>query len=75
MKYIAESDPFMGEYFILYCLLKSFNDSTGVSSLETVKKAAKFAVYDAMMMNPKSHHVAAQKKTPIISFWNLKKHS
>ena len=72
MKYIAESDPFMGEYFILYCLLKSFNDSTGVSSLETVKKAAKFAVYDAMMMNPKSHQVAAQKRPQLSPFETLK---
>jgi len=38
---------------------KSSRDSTGVSNLDTVKKAAKLAVYDAIIMNPKSHHVAA----------------
>ena len=38
------SDPFIVEYWILYCLAKSSKDSTGVSNLETVKKAAKFAV-------------------------------
>ena len=60
VKYIAESDPFIGEYLILYCLLKSLSVSTGVSSLETVKKAAKFAVYEAMMINPNNHQVAAR---------------
>ena len=52
----------MGENWILYCLAKSSNDSTGVSNLETVKKAAKFAVYEAMIINPNSHQVAATKR-------------
>ena len=58
-KYAIVADPFIGEYWILYCFERSSNDSTGVSNRETVKKAAKFAVYDAIIMNPKSHHVAA----------------
>ena len=60
---MAESDPFIGEYLILYCLVKSSMDSTGVSNRETVRNAAKLAVYDAMMINPNSHQVAK------ISFW------
>ena len=58
-KYTMASEFTRGEYLILYCLDKSSNDSTGVSNLDTVKKAAKLAVYEAMMMNPKSHQVAA----------------
>lgn len=55
-------EPFNGAYWILYCLDRSSNDSTGVSSRETVKKAAKFAVYDAMIMKPNSHQVAATRR-------------
>ena len=47
---------------ILYCLLRSSKLLTGVSSLDTVRKAAKLAVYEAMMMKPKSHHVAATSR-------------
>ena len=42
--------PFNGAYKILYCFDKSSRDSTGVSKRETVRKAAKFAVYEAIMM-------------------------
>jgi hypothetical protein len=52
----------MGEYCILYCFDKSSNDSTGVSNRETVKKAAKFAVYEAIIIKPKSHQVAATNR-------------
>ena len=38
------------------------NNLIGCSNLDTVRKAAKFAVYDAIMMNPNSHHVAATKR-------------
>lgn len=58
-KYVIAAEPFSGAYCILYCLDKSSNDSTGVSSRDTVRKAAKLAVYDAMIMKPNSHHVAA----------------
>lgn len=44
---------------ILYCLARSSKDSIGESRRDTVRKAAKLAVYEAMMMNPKSHQVAA----------------
>ena len=43
-KYTMASEFTRGEYLILYCLDKSSNDSTGVSNLDTVKKAAKLAV-------------------------------
>ena len=46
-------------YSILYCLLRSSKLPTGVSNLDTVRKAAKLAVYEAMMMNPNNHQVAA----------------
>lgn len=44
-------EPFRGAYKILYCLAKSSKDSTGVSKRDTVKKAAKLAVYEAIIMN------------------------
>lgn len=50
-KYVIADDPFSGAYRILYCFDKSSSDSTGVSSRDTVKKAAKLAVYEAMMIN------------------------
>ena len=55
-------DPFSGEYWILYCLERSSSDSTGVSRRETVRNAAKLAVYEAIMMKPNSHHVAATSR-------------
>lgn len=47
---------------ILYCLDKSSSDSIGVSRRDTVKKAAKLAVYEAIIMKPNSHHVAATRR-------------
>ena len=55
-------EPFNGEYWILYCLERSSSDPTGVSRRDTVKKAAKLAVYEAIIMKPKSHHVAATSR-------------
>lgn len=55
-------EPFSGAYVILYCLDKSSSDSIGVSRRDTVKKAAKLAVYEAIMMKPNSHHVAATSR-------------
>jgi len=49
-KYVIAEEPFNGAYKILYCLAKSSKLSTGVSKRDTVKKAAKLAVYEAMMM-------------------------
>ena len=49
-------------HFILNWLLRSSRLPTGTSSLETVRKAARLAVYEAMMMNPNSHQVAATSR-------------
>ena len=46
-------------YFILVCLAKSSADSTGDSILSTVRKAAKLAVYELIMIKVKNHHIAA----------------
>ena len=43
-------------YFIFVCLAKS---STGDSILSTVRKAAKLAVYELIMIKVKNHHIAA----------------
>lgn len=50
-KYVIADESFSGAYRILYCLAKSSRDSTGVSKRDTVKNAAKLAVYDAIIMN------------------------
>lgn len=44
-------------YSILVCLAMSSAESTGESILSTVRKAAKLAVYDDMMMSVKNHQI------------------
>lgn len=56
------ADPLRGAYVILYCLERSSRDSIGVSNRDTVRNAAKLAVYEAIIMKPKSHQVAATKR-------------
>ena len=46
-------------YLILVCLAKSSADSIGDSILSTVRKAAKLAVYELIMIKVKNHHIAA----------------
>lgn len=53
------TEPLRGAYCILYCFARSSSDSIGWSSLETVRNAAKFAVYEAIIIKPNNHHVAA----------------
>ena len=43
-------------YLISVCLARSSADSMGDCILSTVRKAARFAVYDEMMMSVKNHH-------------------
>ena len=43
-------------------LARSSSDSTGCSSRDTVRKAARFAVYVAIMMKPNTHQVAASRR-------------
>lgn len=51
--------PFRHPYFIVLCLDKSSADSIGDSIRSTVKKAAKLAVYDEIIINVKNHHMPA----------------
>ena len=46
-------------YLILVCFAKSSALFTGVAILEAVKKAAKFAVYDEIVIRVKNHHIPA----------------
>lgn len=55
-----EVDPSRRDpYLILVCLAKSSALSIGESILSTVRKAAKLAVYDEIMMRVKNHHMPA----------------
>lgn len=51
----VEPDP-TNPYLILVCLAKSSADEMGESIRSTVKKAAKLAVYEEIMMSVKNHH-------------------
>lgn len=44
-------------YSILVCLAKSSAESMGESILSTVRKAAKLAVYEEIMISVKNHHI------------------
>ena len=44
-------------YEMSFWSAKSSADSIGVDILSTVKKAAKFAVYDDMIIRVKNHHI------------------
>lgn len=44
-------------YSILVCLAKSSAESIGESILSTVRKAAKLAVYEEIMISVKNHHI------------------
>lgn len=43
-------------YLISVCLARSSADSIGDCILSTVRKAAKLAVYEEMIINVKNHH-------------------
>lgn len=43
-------------YWISVCLARSSAELMGVSILSTVRKAARLAVYEEMMMSVKNHH-------------------
>ena len=46
-------------YLIFVCFAKSSADSIGDSIRSTVRKAAKFAVYEEIIMRVKNHHIPA----------------
>jgi hypothetical protein len=58
-KNAAVDPPLRAPYLILVCLARSSALSIGESILSTVKKAAKLAVYDDIMIRVKNHHIPA----------------
>ena len=50
--------PLRVPYEISFCLAKSSAFSIGVIILSTVRKAARFAVYEEMIMRVKNHQMA-----------------
>lgn len=58
-KNAAVDPPLSAPYLILVCLAKSSALSIGESILSTVRKAAKLAVYDEIIINVKNHHIPA----------------
>lgn len=55
----AVEPPLRTPYLILVCLAKSSALSMGESIRSTVRKAAKLAVYDEIIINVKNHHIPA----------------
>ena len=55
-KFIVEP-PSKTPYLISVCLAKSSADSMGLSKVSTVKKAAKLAVYEAIIISVKKYHI------------------
>ena len=52
-------------YLILVCFAKSSADSIGDSIRSTVKKAARFAVYEDIIISVKNHHKPATIRVDI----------
>ena len=46
-------------YFIFVCFAKSSADSIGDSIRSTVRKAARLAVYELIIIRVKNHHIPA----------------
>ncbi len=46
-------------YLMVCCFARSSADSMGFSRVSTVKKAAKLAVYDAIIIRAKKNHMPA----------------
>ena len=59
LKKAAVDPPLSAPYFIFVCLARSSALSIGESIRSTVKKAAKFAVYEDIMISVKNHHMPA----------------
>lgn len=56
-KKVHVDPPWIVPYAIFVCLAKSSADSIGETIRSTVKKAARFAVYEEIMINVKNHHI------------------
>lgn len=59
LKKAAVEPPFKAPYLILVCLARSSALSIGESIRSTVRKAAKLAVYEDIMIKVKNHHMPA----------------
>ena len=64
-------------YLILVCLAKSSAELIGVSILAAVRKAAKFAVYDEIIIRVKNHHIPATilVEMALINYFFIRKKS
>ncbi|KYQ46728.1 hypothetical protein ALC60_14249, partial [Trachymyrmex zeteki] len=54
--------PSNAPYLIFVCLAKSSTPLIGASILSTVRKAARFAVYELIMIKVKNHHMLASMR-------------
>jgi len=59
LKNAAVLPPLSAPYLIFVCLARSSALSIGESILSTVRKAARLAVYEEIMMSVKNHHMPA----------------
>ncbi|CAH1993014.1 unnamed protein product [Acanthoscelides obtectus] len=59
LKKAAVDPPLYAPYLIFVCLARSSALSIGESIRSTVRKAARLAVYDEIMMSVKNHHIPA----------------
>lgn len=59
LKKAAVEPPFKAPYLIFVCFARSSALSIGESILSTVRNAAKFAVYEEIIINVKNHHIPA----------------
>lgn len=66
--------PRNAPYLILVCLARSSALSMGESMRSTVRKAARLAVYEEIMIRVKNHHIPAtiRVETALLSRWGWK---
>lgn len=57
LKKVMVAPSFTAPYSILVCLARSSAESMGDSMRSTVRKAARLAVYEEMMMSVKNHQM------------------
>lgn len=57
LKKVMVEPSLTAPYSILVCLARSSAESMGESMRSTVRNAARFAVYDEMMMSVKNHQM------------------
>lgn len=60
LKNDAVVPPCKAPYLILVCFAKSSALSIGLSIRSTVKKAARLAVYDEIIISVKNHHIPVE---------------